>query len=48
MVQLAKETGITRDGLYKALSKDGNPTFGTVLKVMRALGLTFVPKPLHA
>ncbi len=48
MVQLAKETGITRDGLYKALSKDGNPTFGTVLKVMRALGLTLVPKPLDA
>jgi len=48
MVQLAKETGITRDGLYKALSKDGNPTFGTVLKVMRALGLTLVPKPLRA
>ena len=48
MVQLAKETGITRDGLYKALSKDGNPTFGTVMRVMHALGLTLVPKPLHA
>jgi probable addiction module antidote protein len=47
MVRLAKETGITRDGLYKALSKDGNPSFGTVLKVLHALGLTFVPKPLH-
>ena len=45
MVQLAKETGITRDGLYKALSKDGNPTFGTVLKVMHALGMTLVPGP---
>jgi probable addiction module antidote protein len=45
MVQLAKETGITRDGLYKALSKDGNPSFGTVLKVMHALGLTLVPGP---
>jgi probable addiction module antidote protein len=29
MVQLAKETGLTREGLYKALSKDGNPNFGT-------------------
>jgi probable addiction module antidote protein len=47
MVRLAKATGITRDGLYKALSKDGNPSFGTVLKVLHALGLTFVPKPLR-
>ena len=39
MVQLAKETGLTREGLYKALSKDGNPNFGTVLKVLHALGL---------
>ena len=41
MVQLAKDTGLTREGLYKALSKDGNPRLGTVLKVMRALGLKF-------
>ena len=39
MTQLAKETGITRDGLYKALSPDGNPSFATVQKVIRALGL---------
>ena len=39
MVQLSKATGITREGLYKALSKDGNPSFTTVLKVVRALGL---------
>jgi probable addiction module antidote protein len=44
MVQLARDTGISRDGLYKALSKDGNPTFDTVLKVMRALGLRFEAK----
>jgi probable addiction module antidote protein len=36
MVQLAKETGLTREGLYKALSKDGNPSLGTVLKVLKA------------
>src|SRR5437016_5903253 len=41
MAQLAKDTGLTREGLYKALSKDGNPRLGTVLKVMRALGLKF-------
>jgi probable addiction module antidote protein len=44
MVQLAKETGLTREGLYKALSKDGNPSLGTVLKVLRALGLKFTPR----
>ena len=37
MVKLAKATGLTREGLYKALSKDGNPSFGTVLKVAPAL-----------
>lgn len=39
MTQLAKETGITRDGLYKALSPVGNPSFDTVQKVVRAFGL---------
>lgn len=39
MTQLAKETGITRDGLYKALSLTGNPSFDTVQKVVRAFGL---------
>jgi probable addiction module antidote protein len=44
MVRLAKETGLTREGLYKALSKDGNPSLGTVLKVLKALGLKFTPQ----
>lgn len=39
MAQLAKDTGISREGLYKALSADGNPSLATVLKVVRALGL---------
>ncbi len=39
MTQLSKETGITRDGLYKALSPTGNPSFDTVQKVMKAFGL---------
>ncbi len=38
MTQLARETGITRDGLYKALSPSGNPSFATVQNVVRALG----------
>lgn len=44
MTRLAEETGLTREGLYKALNKDANPSFGTILKVMRALGLKFVPR----
>lgn len=39
MVKLAKDTGLTRMGLYKALSKEGNPSLETVLKVIHALGL---------
>ena len=44
MARLAKETGMTREGLYKALGKDSNPTFSTVLKVMKALGLRLRPE----
>jgi len=39
MSELARDTGMGRESLYKALSGEGNPSFGTVLKVMRALGL---------
>jgi len=39
MSELARRTGISREGLYKALAEDGNPSFATVLKVTRALGL---------
>jgi probable addiction module antidote protein len=44
MVKLARETGLTREGLYKALSADGNPSFGTALKVLKALGVKLVPQ----
>lgn len=36
---LARRTGMSREGLYKALSAEGNPTFATVMKVSHALGL---------
>ncbi len=39
MTQLAHATGLTREGLYKALSAEGNPEFTTVMKVIKALGL---------
>ncbi len=38
MSQLARDTGMSREGLYKALSPEGNPTFETVVKVANALG----------
>ena len=44
MMGLAKKTGLTREGLYKALSKDGNPSLGTVLKVVNALGMKLTPQ----
>jgi probable addiction module antidote protein len=37
--QIAREAGMSREGLYKALSADGNPSLATVLKVAHALGL---------
>ena len=43
MTQIAREAGLGRESLYKALSPEGNPEFATVLKVVRALGFT-----LHA
>jgi probable addiction module antidote protein len=39
MGQIAKATGLGRESLYKALSKEGNPEFATVMKVIQALGL---------
>lgn len=39
MTQLARDTGLGRESLYRALSGQGNPSFGTILKVVRALGL---------
>ncbi len=45
MSQLARAAGMTREGLYKALSREGNPSFATVLKVAKALGLEVHFKP---
>lgn len=41
MSEVAKLAGLSRESLYKALSSEGNPEFGTVLRVMHALGLRF-------
>ena len=36
---LARDAGMTRDGLYTALSEDGNPSFATIARITRALGM---------
>jgi probable addiction module antidote protein len=43
MTQIAKDTGLSRESLYRALSGDGNPSFSTILKVIDALGLELTP-----
>ena len=39
MTRLAHEVGVTREGLYKALSDKGNPSFAIVMRITRALGM---------
>ena len=45
--KLARDTGMSREGIYKALSDEGNPSFATVAKIAGALGLriTFTTAP---
>jgi probable addiction module antidote protein len=45
MSNLARETGLTREGLYKALSPEGNPEFSTIMKVIKALGVRLHAEP---
>ena len=45
MTQLARETGLGRESLYKALSPSGNPEFATIMKVISALGLKLHAAP---
>ncbi|HBO0243480.1 TPA: addiction module antidote protein [Pseudomonas aeruginosa] len=46
--QLARDVGMSRQELDKALSGDGDPSFATVVKVTQALGLRLTFKPTHA
>ncbi|MBI2170914.1 MAG: putative addiction module antidote protein [Chloroflexi bacterium] len=48
MAQIAHESGLGRESLYKALSAEGNPEFATVLKVVRALGLRLHAVPAQS
>jgi len=43
--KLARDTGMSREGIYKALSDDGNPSFATVAKIAHALGLRIAFEP---
>lgn len=48
MTQLAKDSGLGRESLYKALSGEGNPSFATILKVVAALGVSLRAVPAQA
>ncbi len=48
MSQIARQTGLRRESLYKALSPEGNPEFATVLKVVQALGIKLSAEPTQA
>jgi probable addiction module antidote protein len=45
MAEIAKKTGLSREGLYKTLSVKGNPELATVLKILEAVGLKLVAEP---
>ncbi len=45
MVDIARATKLNRESLYRALGETGNPEFGTVLRVLRALGLELSAHP---
>lgn len=47
MTQLAKDTGMGRESLYKALAPGAKPRFDTVLKVLNALGINLHAQPVH-
>lgn len=48
MSQVARDAGVSRESLYKALSGERSPGFDTILKVVRALGLSLHAEPLRA
>jgi probable addiction module antidote protein len=48
MGEIAKNAGLNRESLYKALGENGNPGFATVMRIVRALGLTLSARPAAA
>ena len=47
MTQVARDAGLSRESLYKALSGDRTPRFDTILKVVQALGIELHAAPVH-
>jgi probable addiction module antidote protein len=45
MTRISRETGLSRESLYRALSAEGNPEFATVLRIIEALGLRLSAEP---
>jgi probable addiction module antidote protein len=45
MSEIAKNAGLNRESLYKALGETGNPEFSTVMRILGALGLTLSARP---
>jgi probable addiction module antidote protein len=48
MTQVARDAGLSRESLYRALDKNGNPSFATVLKVAKAIEFRFHTEPVKA
>lgn len=48
MTEVARDSGLAREALYRALAPKGNPSFGTVMKVAKALGVRVSFKPAHS
>jgi probable addiction module antidote protein len=48
MREIAKNAGLNRESLYKALGENGNPGFATMMRIVRALGLTLSARPATA
>ncbi len=48
MAQIAKDSGLTREALYKALRADASPRFDTIARVCKALGVKLVAQPITA
>jgi len=45
VAKVSDQIGLTREGLYKSLGKSGNPEFATIMRIVRALGLTLSARP---
>lgn len=48
MSEIAKQSGLTREALYKALRSDAQPRFETISRVCAALGVKLVARPVHS